>query len=270
MRGDGQSSGTELVLGQTVRGSTDDEASSRNLSCGSPDGAGDETWSFVPPATGGYRFTVRGQYDCSLGIFGPDDAAREMGCNDDAGSNNVSVVAVHLEAGRRYFAVVDGYRANEGDYELVVEAAGDVGSPGPAAVTGPTIPTVVPEEGAAMQPRCASAPILGPGVTNGTLDPTVSTARTSCGSGPGGDVVYRMELQTAAQVTLKLEAVFDGILELRADCSGGRVVACNDDTGDAQHSQVDARLPAGTYWVVVDSYDPRSMGTYSLQLILLP
>jgi hypothetical protein len=265
-------SGTELVAGQSVQGSTDDEASSVTLSCGSPEGAGDESWTFVPPTSGPFRFTVHGQYDCALGLFGPDDPRRELACNDDSGSNNVSVVVANLEAGRRYVVVVDGYRGNEGSYQLTAENAGPgaVATPSPVSPpgTGPTLPTVVPESTAAMQARCDAAPILGAGVTSGNLDPTIATARTTCGSGPGGDVVYRLAVPSASHVTLKLEAVFDGILELRADCSGGRVLGCNDDSGDAMHSQVAAYLSAGTYFVIVDSYDPRNAGPFHLQVIL--
>lgn len=266
-------SGTELPLGRTVQGSTDDEASSVTLTCGSPEGAGDESWTFVPPTSGSYRFTAHGEYDCALGLFGPDDVRRELACNDDSGSNDVSVVVADLQAGRRYVVVVDGYRGNEGSYQLTAENAGPGAVPTPSPVvppgTGPALPTVVPEDRAAMQTRCEAAPMLGAGVTTGALDPTVATARTTCGSGPGGDVVYRLVLPSTAHVTLKLEAVFDGILELRGECSG-RVLGCNDDSGDATHSQVAAHLSAGTYFVVVDSYDPRNAGPFSLQVILQP
>ncbi len=272
LRGDGRS-GTDLVVGQTVQGSTDDEASSVNLSCGSPEGAGDESWTFVPPTSGQYRFTVHGQYDCAVGLFGPDDPRREIACNDDSGSNNLSMVASTLEAGRRYVVVVDGYRGNEGSYQLTTESVvgavetPTLGVPGPPGT--PALPTVVPEAAAAMQPRCAAAPMLPVGTTTGNLDPTVATARTTCGSGPGGDVVYRLVVAAPTHVTVKLDAVFDGILELRADCTGGRVIACNDDTGDALHSQVAAHLAAGTYFVIVDSYDPRNAGPFSVQVLFL-
>lgn len=273
-RGGGDSDGTELVVGRTVTGSTDDEASSVSLSCGSPEGAGDESWTFLPPSTGSYRVTVDGDYDCSVGLFGPDDPHHEMACNDDSGSNNHSQVQADLEAGRRYVVVVDGYRGNEGGYRMLVELAGAAGvvpnqgivpPPGPG---GPALPTVVSEDPAAMQARCASAPMLQVGgITNGNLDPTIATARTTCGSGPGGDVIYRLVLDRTMHVTVKLEAAFDGILELRSACSSGPVLGCNDDTGDAVHSQVSAALAAGTYYVVVDSYDPRSSGPFTVQVI---
>lgn len=273
MRGASDST-TDLVVGTTVQGSTDDEADSITLSCGSPEGAGDESWTFVPPASGTYRAEVNGDYDCAVGIFGPDDPHHELACNDDSGANNVSRAVAAMEAGRRYFVVVDGYRANEGSYRLTVQPdASAVPNPNPGILPppggGPTLPTVVEEVAAAMLPRCQSAPLLGVGVTSGSLDPTVATARTSCGSGPGGDVLYRLVVPTTTHVTVKLEATFDGIVELRSACTGAQPIACNDDTGDALHSQVSAQLPAGTYFVVVDSYDPRNSGPFSLQVVFL-
>jgi hypothetical protein len=121
-----------------------------------------------------------------------------------------------------------------------------------------------------MQPRCLAAPVIGAGTMTGAIDPMVATARTSCGSGPGGDVLYRLVVPAPTHVTVKLEASFDGILELRSACSGAPAIACNDDTGDAQHSQVSAFLSAGTYVVVVDTYEPRNAGTFTLQVVFGP
>lgn len=270
LRGDSRSS-TDLVAGQAVESSTDDDRDTVTPPCGSPTGGGDETWTFTPAATARYRVTVDGQYDCVVAVYGPDEATRSMACNDDAGSNNHSQVEVDLEAGRRYFVVVDGYHDAEGSYRLTVDPIGAVVGPlpGPAPPGGPALPTVVPEDGARMQARCDAAPVLGVGTIVGNLDPTLATARTTCGSGPGGDVVYRLLVQRPSQVTLKLEAAFDGILELRSACSSG-AIACNDDTGDAVHSQIATLLQPGAYFVVVDTYDPRSSGSFTLQVIVEP
>jgi hypothetical protein len=264
-------SGTDLVVGQAVDGSTDDERDTVTPVCGSPSGGGDETWTFVPPATAHYRVTVDGQYDCVVAVYGPDDDTHSIACNDDSGSNNHSQVEVDLEVGRRYFVVVDGYHDAEGTYRLLVEQVGAVVGPvpGPAPPGGPALPTVVPEDAGAMQARCDAATILGAGTIVGNLDPTVATARTSCGSGPGGDVVYRLVVSRLSQVTIKLEATFDGILELRSGCSSG-VIACNDDTGDAVHSQIATPLQAGTYFLIVDTYEPRNAGGFTLQVIVEP
>ena len=268
MRSDSRSS-TELVVGQPVDGSTDDERDTITPPCGSSQGAGDERWTFVPPATARYRLTVDAQYDSVLAVYGPDDERLSVGCNDDAGSNNHSQLETDLEGGRRYFVVVDGYHDAEGSYRLGVEQVGAGGPPGPGPPGGPTLPTVVPENATAMEQRCQTAPILTAGTVTGNLDPTVATARTSCGSGPGGDVVYRLVVQQPAQVTIKLEAIFDGILELRTGCSSG-VLACNDDTGDALHSLIATHLQPGAYFVIVDTYDARNSGAYTLQVIIEP
>lgn len=270
LRGDARSS-TELVVGRAVEGSTDDDRDAVTPTCGSPTGGGDETWTFVPPSTARHRVTVDGQYDCVVAVYGPEDQTRSVACNDDAGSNNRSMVEVDLEAGRRYFVVVDGYHDAEGSYRLQVDAIGPVVGPipGPAPPGGPALPTVVPEQEATMQARCAAATPLGAGTIVGNLDPTVATARTTCGSGPGGDVVYRLVVQRPSFVTIKLEASFDGILELRSACTSG-VLACNDDTGDAVHSQIAMALAPGAYFVIVDTYEPRNAGSFALQVIIDP
>ncbi|MBI2893883.1 MAG: hypothetical protein HYY06_10050 [Deltaproteobacteria bacterium] len=263
--GDDEGPGRNLVVGQSVDGSTDDDQDTVTLSCGSPEGAGDESWTFVPPSAGTYRVTVNGQYDCAVGLFGPDDDRHEIACNDDTGGNNLSQVSSELEAGRRYAVVVDGYRSNEGAYRLTVELLGPAATP---QVPGPQAPPVVPEDPAAMQARCAAAPQLAVGTTSGTLERTTATARTSCASGPGGDVVYQLQVQVPARVTIKLDATFDGILELRSGCSPGPVLACNDDTGDALHSMVSANLGPGTYYVIVDTYNERLAGPFSIQVLM--
>lgn len=265
--GDDEPQGRTLAVGLTVEGSTDDDPDTVTLSCGSPEGAGDESWSFVPPTAGTYRFTVNGQYDCTVGLFGPDDERHEIACNDDTGANNVSQVSSELQAVRRYVVVVDGYRSNEGAYRLTVDQVGAATTPQVTGPTGPAVPAVVPEDPAAMQARCAAAPQLAVGTTSGTLEMATATARTSCGSGPGGDVVYQLQMRLPARVTIKLDATFDGILELRSGCSGP-VLACNDDTGDALHSMVTADLMPGTYYVIVDTYNDRLSGPFTIQVLV--
>lgn len=120
----------------------------------------------------------------------------------------------------------------------------------------------------AMTARCASAPSLTLGTTSGTLEPSVATARTSCGArGPGGDVVYRVVLAAPADVQILEQSQFDAVLELRTGCAtraGASVLQCTDDAQDRQHSAISVHLDAGTYYLVVDSFTVGTGGPFTL------
>jgi hypothetical protein len=77
----------------------------------------------------------------------------------------------------------------------------------------------------------------------------------------GADLVYRIDLGTASTVTLDLQDVdpgasVDTVVYVRADCGASTGMQfCSDDFGSLGHSHLDLFLAAGTWYVIVDSYD---------------
>lgn len=272
----GGATGGEIALGQAVRGDTRESSNSFHPTCGASNGP-DQAWRFVPPGTGAYTFHVDAEYDSVLAVF--DDDGGSLGCNDDFGSTRASRLVLELPDDRAVWIVVDGYQGASGRYTLRAERGGapESGPPGPApppSMPDPEAPTpdAPPEQIAAMEGRCAQAPVLAAGRTLGYVDPAVAHARTSCGAGGrGGEVVYRLELGRRSHVRIAEESLFDAVLELRERCSENhRVLQCTDDTGDVYHSEIEATLPAGTYYVIVDSYGAGSSGAFSLEVAIDP
>ena len=50
----------------------------------------------------------------------------------------------------------------------------------------------------------------------------------------------------------------------------GSEVACNDDHGGKNRSEVDVVLDAGTYFVFVDGHAPQDAGAFSLEAWSIP
>jgi hypothetical protein len=97
----------------------------------------------------------------------------------------------------------------------------------------------------------------------------MASAATSCGAnGRGGDVVYRLQIGAPAVVSIQEESQFDAVLELRAGCTGqgAEVLQCVDDAPDTMHSAIQTRLPPGTYYLIVDSYQPGGGGPFTLNV----
>lgn len=260
--------GQAVTVGQEVTGSTAGAGDNYTPQCMSED-ARDQTWTFIAPATARYRFTVRGDYDTVLAVA--QVSGHELACNDDHGSTRESQVEIPLERGERTSVVIDGYHGATGNYTLRVD---DVATLPAVAVPPPGAPTPgrVVTDTPAMAARCATAPVLTPGVIAGTLDSTVATASVTCGnSGPGGDVVYRFEAPSPGTLSVAESSFFDAIVEIRDGCGAQRhVLACNDDAPDTRHAAVSAHIPAGTAVVVVDSFSPAGSGQFALLVSWVP
>jgi hypothetical protein len=114
---------------------------------------------------------------------------------------------------------------------------------------------------------CASAPVLGPGRTSGTLVGAGDNFGTSCVGGAfgagGPDRVYKLVVPSRTTVDLNLTPTgFDGSLALRRSCmdgpSGALEVEC-------ETNRIVQTLEPGTYWVVVNSGTPGHGGAYTLR-----
>ena len=80
--------------------------------------------------------------------------------------------------------------------------------------------------------------------------------------------MFELTLAAEKTVTFYTTTVFgyDGTLHLHdAPCLGAER-ACNDDFGGTSHSQIEATLAAGTYYLVVDGYWVDNEGSYELEV----
>jgi len=94
----------------------------------------------------------------------------------------------------------------------------------------------------------------------------------------GNDQILTFTLPTASPASITLDSGFDGNIRLLAapcDVStaitdANEVDGCADGTiGETEHLTY-AMLAAGTYYVVVDSFDPQELGTYTVSVYAGP
>jgi hypothetical protein len=84
--------------------------------------------------------------------------------------------------------------------------------------------------------------------------------------------VFRLSLVKRTRVGLRLNSkAGDAVLHVRSNCMDpGSEVACNDDHGGKNRSEVDVVLDAGTYYVFVDGHAPGDAGAFSLEAWTTP
>lgn len=131
----------------------------------------------------------------------------------------------------------------------------------------------------AQEAACKSPTQLSDGQSvQGTTVGAGHRFTTGCG-GPesaqtSGDKLYKIVTTGRTHVRLALTSnTFDGVLALRRACVDPErstspaysEVACNNDSIDSHHSQVDTWVEAGTYYVVVSGHMTGNEGAYSLE-----
>ncbi len=254
-----------IALGEPVHGTTYGAHDDFDPQCSGDLLAPDVAYGLEVPASGRYGIRARATFDIVIAVY---EGESMIACNDDHEARDEARLVVDLEAGKRYLVVVDGWGGGEGDFVLAVDARPPAPAPdGPPPVPGDEPPV---EDATALASRCASAPPLAEGQTQGVLIPTDADAVTACGGGGRGpEALYRLELASAA--TLEVEVTtdsVDAIVELRRGCAtaeGAEVIACVDDDPDAQHSGLSADLEPGSYLLLVDSYAPDLGGAFTLR-----
>lgn len=124
---------------------------------------------------------------------------------------------------------------------------------------------------AALRRECTRAPVLRPGrTTRGTTRGATRQFGASCAGGAGSpDTVYRIRLNRRSRVRVRMDSTmgtgFDGALHIRRDCAdAGSELACNDDTQDNRHSEIETTLDRGTYFLIVDGFSENSEGEFEI------
>ena len=173
----------------------------------------------------------------------------EVACSDDAGDSEHARITHVLDAGE-YTIVVDGFVAgSQGDYALDVETA---------PVSGTGVPSDTCENATAVP-------------LDGSLDGDTMQARDdltgSCGGGDGApDLVYRVNVSQRAHVSAELRNA--GLGESTTASRLYFIRSCGAVHGEVAcgRGRVDAVLPAGTWYLVVDGASRDDFGRFTLQM----
>ncbi len=199
---------------------------------------------------------VEAGFDASLYLLGEcGQAQSEVRCNDDAqsGDTSQSRLDVSLDPGT-YYAVVDGYGTNAGEYEMLVSMS-------PLRE---------------VRSICAEAAALTAGRSvNGTTEGKPDNFQASCAGGArSADNVFRIEVPQRSRLRVRQQSDHDGALYLRSDCSEATSeLACNDDFGDNRHSLVSKLVDPGRYFVFADGFSGSGgspQGNFALEAEVVP
>jgi hypothetical protein len=242
--------------GVVMHGTTEGLADVLHGSCASSRfPAPDVTYALAIAEPSRVRVTVESEGRWDTGVYIRStcaDPESEVVCNDDADDRFHARVARTLAAGR-YAVTVDGYSADaHGAFTLAVESA-------PAAGSG------------VGGDRCADAPHINLSQkTEGDTFAARDDISLTCG-GNGPDQLFRFTLPRRALVRATLAA--EGIVNSDATVGIGFVRGCAA-TGSApigefacaRGTMVDAVLPAGTHFLVVDGVTPNDFGQFAFTL----
>lgn len=194
------------------------------------------------------------RFDGALALFGTPLPARvqavsatELACVDDTplGDTQHARLDLALEPGS-YVLAVAAPESQAGQFELFAELE-----------PLPSLPMVC----------SAPEPLVEGQTTRGSTRGGASSFAASCGSrGPGPDQLYSFELRRTRRVRLREQSEFDALLSLRSECQlAESEVACSDDSPSG-HPVINAELPAGKYYVIVDGQARSEGGDYVLML----
>ncbi len=241
-----------IAPGTVVHGSTEGATDAIHGTCASSRfPGGDVTYALTVAQRSRIRASVDGETRWDTGVYVRSncvDSATEVMCNDDTDDRSHSVVAKTLDPGR-YSVTVDGFALGEhGPYTLSIEQS--------------------PPEGSGVDnDTCASAHLLTLGQSiSGDTFAAHNDVQLGCG-GAGPDVAYRMVLPRRMLVRAELLARGVGADDDRL--SLGFLSTCAQGSSESHCSRthiLDAILPAGTHFLIVDGITRDDYGRFSVKL----
>ena len=233
-----------LVSGAMVRGTTAGSPGRFEASCASSATSPDALYRLVLEEPARVRIALETpNHDGALHLRSTCfDQATELACNDDQGNSNHSLISKSLPAGT-YFVIVDGYSSNNsGPFTLTAT----VTSFGGAAGVGDT---------------CEDAERIADGASVRGNTVAASGNYTGSCSGNSGtpDRVYRFKVRSESRVRASLPVSdFNGAIYIQRRCGDlSTEVTCG--TPD-----IDAVVPPGDYFLIVDGQGEDDFGEYVL------
>ncbi len=247
---------TALTVGQAMSGQTSGDANVFQGTCANHTPGPDHVYRLEVPQESRLQLYQESDYDGALYIRRAcADSNTELACNDDADDVQHSRVNTIVPPGT-YYVFSDGYSAQaSGNFTLEADLAPVAGGSGMAGDT------------------CADAQALTSGQTvEGNTFLAHDDVTTPCGAAQEGyDAIYRLEVQARSRVRVYFESNDNrqGVIYLTRACGTSGATPANANIacragaiGD--DNAVDAVLDRGTYYVVVDSAQPRAFGRYRL------
>ncbi|MEI8256343.1 MAG: hypothetical protein WCJ30_11785, partial [Deltaproteobacteria bacterium] len=245
-----------LTVGQAMSGQTSGDANVFQGTCANHTPGPDHVYRLEVPQESRLQLYQESDYDGALFVRRAcADASTEVACNDDADDVQHSRINTIVPPGT-YYVFSDGYSAQaSGSFTLEADLAPVAGGSGMAGDT------------------CADAQALTNGQTvEGNTFLAHDDVTTPCGAPQEGyDAIYRIDVPSRSHVRLFFESNDNrqGVIYLTRSCGtsspspANANIACRAGAiGD--DNAVDAVLDRGTYYVVVDSAQPRAFGRFKL------
>ena len=283
------------AVSQTINGTIDEDYQDTYVGTCGGDGA-DRVYGFRIEEETRILATARG-FDTVLYTRQTCEGAdTESSCNDnnDPPGNGGSQLDIVLPTGN-HFLFLDAFGEDAGEFELQIqflpvctceqdeqrcaggsiEQCSNVGGPCPEWIAQPCgrgmtcVELECVERGA--YDTCEEALIID--ATEGTYSGNLAGSygndvEGACG-GLGPDEIYLFSLTESTEFWAQATGS-DTVLHIREDClDPATEVECNDDSSDAEvspGSEISTVLAAGTYHLVVDSFDWESAGEYRLDV----
>lgn len=206
-----------------------------------------------------YTFTIDEVLDVDIEVDGEGSYEAYFGLQTECGNQSTDIGCVDSSPARKLFRSMD-----PGTYYILVESSYEGEYDLDVSFSAPTSAC----DGAAV----IDAPGTVSGDNTGLLDDFVPPSACS-GGGDGPDVPYILRLAEDSNVAVEVTASdFDPILMLRSICDDpASVLVCDDDAISGYYSRIEtADLPAGDYYLILDSYYSWGDGTYTLQVDITP
>lgn len=210
------------------------------------DFSGDEDlYSFVAGRSGVARIIADGEYGLDVALRIYDSSGFLLASRDSSGNGGAELIDLSVASGRRYYIVVDGYRATVGDYTLKLQSP-----------TAPP-PPLDDHADAGQWSYATRIPILA-----------------SSGNGLGGGAIERtsdtdmFKITAAGSGTLWIRINPRGSLDsiARAYDSRGYLIDSADSGGSGTAEWLKLDVVAGeSFYLVVDGYGS-STGAYDVEI----
>jgi hypothetical protein len=225
----------ETVMGSTV-GATDSGDNTSN----------DVFYSFTDTVDQFVTLSLcNSDYDSYVRVFDDCPQTNQIAFNDDS-CGAQSEVTFLASANTTYYIMIEGFGANNGNYEMAVTC----------------IPVAVNDEcTGAIAVTCAET------VTGSTLNATNS------GDNPSNDVFYSFTDTILQDVTLTLcNSSYDTFVRVFDDCPQTNQIAGNDDSANCPGNQSELTFtaqPNVTYYIMIEGFGGNN-GDYEMSVDCIP
>ncbi len=250
----------------------------------------DHVYQIIPTGSGALTATMKGSgaMDATLYVREADCATgKQLACGATTGAGGTETVSINVLTGKPYYVFADSAAGTEGEYTLELslktgpfcgdnkvdkDEGCDDGNKTSSDGCGNNC---VPEGDPASAGTCPGMTAhVWPGKTlnfaGTTQGYTSSASSTQCTFGTGAeDRVYAVTAHGSGNLTIELDAQFDGGLQARKTCASSAELGCvNAVTGAGKEKLTIAVTSGIVYYVFVDGSATGQRGSFTLTLKL--